>query len=163
MFSKLSSFKFLIDFSAVVKKKSLFDDRPVEIQELTHVVRQDIGKLNKQIQELEQYTNSHPAELSNNQTLEHSSGVIVSLQSKLASTSITLKNVLEVRSEVNSHVMLISHNMHHPLYMHSLHCFYMDLSSFCKNTSLSIICFHIDSGAVLQLYQFIFIKQIFTI
>jgi len=35
----------------VVKKKSLFDDRPVEIQELTFVVKQDIGALNDKIGE----------------------------------------------------------------------------------------------------------------
>jgi len=33
----------------VVKKKSIFDDRPVEIQELTFIVKQDINGLNQKI------------------------------------------------------------------------------------------------------------------
>ena len=33
----------------MVKKKSIFDDRPVEIQELTFIVKQDINGLNQKI------------------------------------------------------------------------------------------------------------------
>lgn len=80
----------------------MFDDRPVEIQELTHMVKQDIGKLNGQIKELEQWMNSHHADLGNRQTVEHSSNIVISLQSKLAQTSHSLKDVLEIRSEVCS-------------------------------------------------------------
>lgn len=35
----------------MVKKKSLFDDRPVEIQELTFIIKQDISALNDKIGE----------------------------------------------------------------------------------------------------------------
>ena len=42
---------FDLHVTIVVKKKSLFDDRPVEIQELTFVVKQDIGALNDKIGE----------------------------------------------------------------------------------------------------------------
>ena len=38
---------------SVCKKRTLFDDRPVEIQELTYIIKQDITSLKKQIQQLE--------------------------------------------------------------------------------------------------------------
>ena len=38
----------------VAKRKSLFDDRPQEIQQLTFIVKQDIGLLNKQIAQLQE-------------------------------------------------------------------------------------------------------------
>lgn len=41
-------------FFQVAKKKSLFDDRPVEIQELTYIIKQDINALNKQIADLQE-------------------------------------------------------------------------------------------------------------
>jgi len=41
-------------FVTVAKRKSLFDDRPQEIQQLTFIVKQDIGLLNKQIAQLQE-------------------------------------------------------------------------------------------------------------
>jgi len=38
----------------VAKKKSLFDDRPMEIQELTYIIKQDINSLNQQIAQLQE-------------------------------------------------------------------------------------------------------------
>ena len=38
----------------VAKRKSLFNDKPVEIQELTYIIKQDINSLNKQIAELQE-------------------------------------------------------------------------------------------------------------
>ena len=38
----------------VAKRKSLFDDKADEIQQLTFVVKQDIGTLNKQIAQLQE-------------------------------------------------------------------------------------------------------------
>ena len=46
-------FIFRLNFS-VAKRKSLFDDKPVEIQELTYIIKQDIGSLNKQIAQLQE-------------------------------------------------------------------------------------------------------------
>lgn len=45
--------KFYFSISTVCKKRSLFDDRPVEIQELTYIIKQDITSLKRQIQQLE--------------------------------------------------------------------------------------------------------------
>jgi len=39
---------------SVAKRKSLFDDKADEIQQLTIVVKQDIGTLNKQIAQLQE-------------------------------------------------------------------------------------------------------------
>ena len=41
-------------FISVAKRKSLFDDKPVEIQELTYIIKQDISTLNKQIAKLQE-------------------------------------------------------------------------------------------------------------
>lgn len=45
----------------VAKRKTLFDDRPVEISELTYVIKQDLAALNQQIASLAAFTQSqHP-------------------------------------------------------------------------------------------------------
>ncbi|GAB6021095.1 Syntaxin-5 [Chamberlinius hualienensis] len=82
----------------LAKRNSLFDDRPVDIEELTYIIKQDIGSLNKQIAQLQTLVKSQQnANGSHMQT--HSSSVVVSLQSKLASMSNDFKKVLEVRTE----------------------------------------------------------------
>lgn len=37
----------------MAKRKSLFDDKPVEIQELTYIIKQDIKSLNEKIAQLQ--------------------------------------------------------------------------------------------------------------
>ncbi|GAN10955.1 hypothetical protein MAM1_0437d10505 [Mucor ambiguus] len=81
----------------LAKRKTLFDDRPVEISELTFIIKQDIAKLNKQIAMLQDYT-KHQKQASK-QATEHTSNVVVALQSKLADTSMSFKDVLEIRTE----------------------------------------------------------------
>ncbi|RHZ75722.1 hypothetical protein Glove_212g50 [Diversispora epigaea] len=81
----------------LAKRKTLFDDRPVEISELTYIIKQDIAKLNKQIALLQQYVRDHKK--NNTQANEHSSNVVVMLQSKLANTSMNFKDVLEIRTQ----------------------------------------------------------------
>jgi syntaxin 5 len=81
----------------VVKSKSSFEDKPVEIQELTFVIKQDIERLNRQIAGLEQYKRSNNGS-SNMQKEEHSNNVVVSLQTKLATASTSFKDILEVRT-----------------------------------------------------------------
>ncbi|CAG8498029.1 1514_t:CDS:2 [Paraglomus occultum] len=81
----------------LAKRKTLFDDRPVEINELTYVIKQDIAKLNKQIALLQQYVRDQRE--NNKQADEHSSNVVVLLQSKLADTSMSFKDVLEIRTQ----------------------------------------------------------------
>ncbi|KAI8067765.1 t-SNARE [Gongronella butleri] len=81
----------------LAKRKTLFDDKPVEISELTFIIKQDIAKLNKQIAMLQNYTKSQTK--SSKQITEHTSNVVVALQSKLADTSMSFKDVLEIRTE----------------------------------------------------------------
>lgn len=82
----------------LAKRKSLFDDKPLEIQELTYIIKQDINSLNKQIAQLQELSKSrHQNGLHHMQS--HSNSVVVSLQSKLASMSNEFKQVLEVRTE----------------------------------------------------------------
>lgn len=45
----------------MAKRKTLFDDRPVEISELTYVIKQDLAALNQHIAGLQQLTQAqHP-------------------------------------------------------------------------------------------------------
>ncbi|KAH8835843.1 t-SNARE [Flagelloscypha sp. PMI_526] len=87
----------------LAKRKTLFDDRPVEISELTFIIKQDIATLNKEIAKLQAYikqkalTSSKSPEA--NQIAEHSSNVVMLLQSNLANASITFKDVLELRTQ----------------------------------------------------------------
>lgn len=69
------------------------------MQELTFIIKQDIAKLNKQIAMLQDYT-KHQKQISK-QATEHTSNVVVALQSKLADTSMSFKDVLEIRTEVS--------------------------------------------------------------
>jgi syntaxin 5 len=39
----------------VAGNQALYDDRPVEIQELTYIIKQDIGTLNRNIAKLQQH------------------------------------------------------------------------------------------------------------
>jgi syntaxin 5 len=40
----------------VAKRKSLFDDRTAEIQELTYIIKGDLSSLNQQIAPIQDYT-----------------------------------------------------------------------------------------------------------
>ena len=62
----------------VARRKTLFDDRPVEIAELTFVIKQDLSGLNNQIQALQELTNAqHPksAQQKGDQQGEHNKNV----------------------------------------------------------------------------------------
>jgi syntaxin 5 len=52
----------------VAKRKTLFDDRPVEISELTYVIKQDLAALNSQIAALQTLTLSQHPKASRNKT-----------------------------------------------------------------------------------------------
>jgi syntaxin 5 len=88
----------------LAKRKTLFDDRPVEISELTYIIKQDIAGINKQIAALQAHVKQQNIQkstktLEGKQVDEHNSNVVMLLQSKLASTSMTFKDVLEVRTQ----------------------------------------------------------------
>lgn len=93
-----NTFAKLEKLTILAKRKSLFDDKAPEIDELTYIVKQDINSLNKQIAGLQELVRSRSGQ--NGRHLQtHSNTIVVSLQSKLASMSSDFKSVLEVRTE----------------------------------------------------------------
>ena len=112
----------------MAKRKTLFDDRPVEIsvcfnlarllhvywlriQELTFIIKQDIANINKQIAGLQSYVKQRNAQGNSGspeakQIDEHNHNVVMLLQSKLANTSMGFKDVLEIRTQVSPFAIL---------------------------------------------------------
>ncbi|XP_061691788.1 syntaxin-5a isoform X2 [Syngnathoides biaculeatus] len=93
-----NTFSKLEKLTILAKRKSLFDDKAVEIEELTYIIKQDINSLNKQIAQLQDLIRSRGAP-GGRHIQTHSNTIVVSLQSKLASMSNDFKSVLEVRTE----------------------------------------------------------------
>ncbi|XP_061644032.1 syntaxin-5a isoform X2 [Phyllopteryx taeniolatus] len=93
-----NTFAKLEKLTILAKRKSLFDDKAVEIEELTYIIKQDINSLNKQIAQLQDLIKSRGAP-GGKHIQTHSNTIVVSLQSKLASMSNDFKSVLEVRTE----------------------------------------------------------------
>lgn len=93
-----NTFAKLEKLTILAKRKSLFDDKATEIDELTYIVKQDINSLNKQIAQLQELVRSRSGQ--NGRHMQtHSNTIVVSLQSKLAAMSTDFKSVLEVRTE----------------------------------------------------------------
>ncbi|XP_038267439.1 syntaxin-5 [Dermochelys coriacea] len=93
-----NTFAKLEKLTILAKRKSLFDDKAVEIEELTYIIKQDINSLNKQIAQLQDFVRAKGSQ-SGRHVQTHSNTIVVSLQSKLASMSNDFKSVLEVRTE----------------------------------------------------------------
>ncbi|XP_026489475.1 syntaxin-5 [Vanessa tameamea] len=92
-----STYAKLEKLAMLAKKKSLFDDRPMEIYELTYIIKGDLSSLNQQIARLDEMPRGRKS------MYNHSSSVVIALQSRLASMSNQFKQVLEVRSENLKH------------------------------------------------------------
>ncbi|KAK0753629.1 t-SNARE [Schizothecium vesticola] len=81
----------------LAKKKTLFDDRPVEINELTFVIKQDLSSLNEQIRSLQTLSRRlHPKP---DQEGENNKNILLLLQGKLGDVSANFKDVLEIRTK----------------------------------------------------------------
>ncbi|KAI1641860.1 putative ER-golgi SNARE complex subunit [Daldinia loculata] len=81
----------------LAKRKTLFDDRPVEINELTFIIKQDLSSLNQQISGLQSLTRQqHPKA---DQEGEHNKNIVLMLQGKLSDVGANFKDVLEVRTK----------------------------------------------------------------
>lgn len=83
----------------MAKRKSLFDDRPAEIQELTYIIKGDLNSLNQQIARLQEVSKSQRKTTNGKHLLSHSSNMVLALQAKLANMSTNFKQILEVRTE----------------------------------------------------------------
>ncbi|XP_067831844.1 syntaxin-5a [Heptranchias perlo] len=93
-----NTFSKLEKLTILAKRKSLFNDKAVEIEELTYIIKQDINSLNKQIAQLQEFVRAKGSQ--NGRHLQtHSNTIVVSLQSRLACMSNDFKSVLEVRTE----------------------------------------------------------------
>ena len=54
--------RLIIVHYAVAKRKTLFDDRPTEINELTYIIKQDLSSLNSQISSLQSLSKSQQSQ-----------------------------------------------------------------------------------------------------
>ncbi|XP_065882707.1 syntaxin-5-like [Dysidea avara] len=88
----------LEQLTELARGRNIFGDPSSQIQELTAVIKQDLANLNSEIAALQQQVKSRSGRESHH-VHTHSSGVVVSLQSKLASISHDFKSILEVRTE----------------------------------------------------------------
>ncbi|XP_055600212.1 syntaxin-5 [Uranotaenia lowii] len=94
-----STYTKLEKLTMLAKRKTLFDDRPAEIQELTYIIKGDLNSLNQQIARLQEISKSQRKSTTGKHLLSHSSNMVVALQAKLANMSSDFKQVLEVRTE----------------------------------------------------------------
>lgn len=87
--------------SQLARRKTLFDDRPVEFDELTFVIKQDMAALSGRVQALQAMNSKqHPkARPGVDQEGEHNSNVVLLLKDKLQNVGTNFKDVLEVRTK----------------------------------------------------------------
>ena len=103
----------------MAKRKTLFDDKSTEISELIYVIKHDIAELNNDIGNLQAFVKQRRNQSragkgkKGSELQEHSDNVVVLLQSKLANTSMGFKEVLEIRTQVDSSLVsyLLGQNM----------------------------------------------------
>ncbi|KAH7309142.1 syntaxin 5 [Stachybotrys elegans] len=79
----------------LAKRRTMFDDRPVEIGELTFVIKQDLAALTQQIGALSALSQQHKP----NQEGEHNNNVVHLLKAKLSDVGVNFKGVLEERTK----------------------------------------------------------------
>ncbi|KAL4703029.1 hypothetical protein ACJJTC_000474 [Scirpophaga incertulas] len=101
-----STYAKLEKLAILAKKKSLFDDRPTEIQELTYIIKGDLSSLNQQIARLGEMPRGRRSMHS------HSSSVVVALQSRLASMSNQFKQVCLFNNVLLKEFILKEHCLH---------------------------------------------------
>lgn len=89
----------LSKLALLAKKKPLFDDKPIEIGELTYVIKQDIFKIEKNIQILQKYIKGENSIQIDSQISQYSKSVLTLLNSKMKNISGEFKNVLEIRQQ----------------------------------------------------------------
>lgn len=82
----------------LAKKKPLFDDKPIEISELTYVIKQDIVKIEKNLKNLQDYLKTG-TENSNEELKTNSKNIVQLLNTKMKNVSGNFKEVLETRQK----------------------------------------------------------------
>jgi syntaxin 5 len=75
------------------------------LQELTYIIKQDIANINKQIAGLQSFVKQQRQSSKkggpSKQVEEHNHNVVMMLQNKLANTSMSFKDVLEIRTQAS--------------------------------------------------------------
>ncbi|CAX44322.1 ER-Golgi vesicular transport cis-Golgi t-SNARE syntaxin, putative [Candida dubliniensis CD36] len=89
----------LSKLAVLAKRKPIFDDKPIEIGELTYVIKQDIFKIETNIQNLQKYLKGDTSVSIDAQTTQFSKNVLTLLNSKMKNVSGEFKNVLEIRQK----------------------------------------------------------------
>jgi syntaxin 5 len=83
----------------LARRKTLFDN-PVEINELTFVIKQDLSALNQQIAGLQEVVKTNQQQGgAKNQESEHNKNVVLLLQGKLTDVSASFRETLELRTK----------------------------------------------------------------
>ena len=91
----------------VARRKTLFDDRPVEISELTYIIKHDIAAINKQLSDLQSFNKQQKLQSGGGKGKgaekadEHRGNVVTLLQTKLANATTSFQDILEVRTQVS--------------------------------------------------------------
>jgi syntaxin 5 len=83
--------------ASLARRKTLFDDRPVEINELTYIIKQDLAKLDQDIRALQKLSIGHKQ--SGDQEGEHNKNVVFLLRGKLGDVTTHFKETLELRTK----------------------------------------------------------------
>ncbi len=86
----------------------MFDDRPVEISELTYIIKHDIAAINKQLGDLQAFNKMQArggggakGKGAADKLEEHRGNVVTLLQTKLAGATTNFQDILEVRTQVS--------------------------------------------------------------
>lgn len=82
----------------LARRKTLFDN-PIEINELTFVIKQDLSSLNQQIAGLQEVVKSTQQGGTKSQESEHNKNVVVLLQGKLTDVTSSFRETLEMRTK----------------------------------------------------------------
>lgn len=85
----------------LAQRKTLFDDRPIEINQLTFVIKQDLAGLNQQIGQLSGILKQarQAAGKAGDQEGTNNENIVTLLQGRLADVGLSFKDVLEVRTK----------------------------------------------------------------
>ena len=88
----------------------MFDDRPVEISELTYIIKHDIAAINRQLSDLQAFNKLQAAKRGGggpkgkapqDKAEEHRGNVVTLLQTKLAGATTSFQDILEIRTQVS--------------------------------------------------------------
>lgn len=89
----------LLKLAQLAKRKTLFDDKPAEITELSYVIKQDIFRISQSLKNLKMLARGDSRLLSNDQMKLYSDNVCQLLNSKMQNVSGEFATVLGIRQK----------------------------------------------------------------